>query len=510
MMKLLRRHKDWLMIVIAILAVPFVFYFVQRPDYGAMRSDRFAHMYDRNVSMLEAQQIARLLTLAQAIGMSDFVQTLTAGAGMNQNQAAVQFIINLLVLRHEAERLGLRPGASEIADVVRKLPAFQSESGFDINKFSDFVRNGLAPMGLGEEHIEQLVRDELCLNQIKRLLAAGITVPKGELDENFQRGYDKLYVSVIRFRLTDFDKDITVNDEDVQKYYDAHKAELKTDEKRKVQFVQLGLTEEQKKFTGKERIEVLQKLSDRATDFTQALLEKGADFKQAVEKFQLPVHETGEFTAAAPDPQLKTNPQLSAAAFKLTAQEPNSDPIQVADGFYILHLTGISEARPLTLEEAKPKIVEALKKSRSRELMSTKGAEVANQLREATKSPGGPGLEAAIQKAGAKPEKLLPFSLIEEEKTKSDDKEPKKESSDRAAIKEAVAFLNAGEISDFSPSGESGFIAILEKREPSADADAAEKKAAFEKRILDNKQRIVLYEWLRDRQQAAGLQFAKG
>src|SRR5438034_40431 len=175
MMKLLRRHKDWLMIVIAVLAIPFVFYFVQRPDYGAMRSDQFARMYDRNVSILEAQQMARLLSLAQALGMSEFVQTLAGGSGLNQNQVAVQFIINLLVLRHEAGRLGLRPDGSEIADVVRKLPAFQSESGFDMNKFSEFVRNALGPMGLGEEHIEQLVRDELCLNEIKRLLAARIS-----------------------------------------------------------------------------------------------------------------------------------------------------------------------------------------------------------------------------------------------------------------------------------------------------------------------------------------------
>ena len=585
------------MIVIAILAIPFVFYFVQRPDYGAMRSDQFARMYDRNVSMLEAQQIVRLLSLAQALGMSEFVQTLTAGAGQNQNQVAGQFIINLLVLRHEAERLGLRPDASEIAEVVRKLPAFQSESGFDMNKFTDFVRSGLGPMGLGEEHIEQLVRDELCINEIKQLLAAGITVSKGELDENFQRGYDKFYVNVIRFQSADFDKEITIKDEDVQKYYDAHKTELKTDEKRKVQFVSLGLTEEQKKLKGKERIEVLQKLSDRATDFTQALLEKGADFKQATEKFQLSVHETGEFTAAEPDPQLKVDAQLSGAAFKLSAQEPNSDPIQVADGFYILHLVGITEARPLTVEEAKPKIVDALKKGRHRELMSTKGAELAQQLREATKS--GQPLEASIQKAGAKAEKLPPFSLFEEEKPKSEGNEPKneplsqakepqpepssqgkepqnepapqgstepkkksasqgkesknepfsqskepkqkpasqdKESKnepasqgkepkneppsqskeptneppDLAAIKEAVAFLNPGEISDFSPSGNDGFIAVLEKREPSADMDAGEKKAAFEKRLLDNKERIVFYEWLRDRQQAAGLQFSKG
>jgi hypothetical protein len=541
MMKALRRHKDWLMIVIAILAIPFIFYFVQRPDYGAMRSDQFARMYDRNISTLEAQQIVRLLSLAQALGMSEFVQTLTAGAGLNQNQVAVQFIVNLLVLRHEAGRLGLRPDASEIADVVRRLPAFQSESGFDMNKFSDFVRNGLGPRGLGEEHIEQLVRDELCLNEIKKLLAAGISISKGEVDENFQRGYDKFYVTVIRFRSGDFDRDIKVNDEDVQKYYDAHKTELKTEGKRKVQFVQMGLTEEQKKSTGKERIDALQKLADRATDFTQALLEKGADFKQSAEKFQLPVHETGEFTAASPDPELKADPQLSAAAFKLSVQEPNSDPVQVADGFYILHLTGTSEPRPLTVEEAKPKIVDALKKSRARELMSTKGAEVVQQLREATKS--GQSFEAAIQKAGAKPEKLPPFSLMEEEKPKSEgkepkneplsqakepeneppsqgkeskneppskSKEPKNEAPDLAAIKEAVAFLNPGEISDFSPSGNDGFVAVLEKREPSADANAGEKKAAFEKRLLDNKQRVVFFEWLRDRQQAAGLQFSKG
>src|SRR4029078_9635179 len=102
-------------------------------------------------------------------------------------------------------------------------------------------------------------------SEIQKLLAAGVSIPKSELDENFQRGYDKLYVNVIVFRPADFDKDIKINDEDVQKYYDAHKAELKTDEKRKVEFVQLTLSEEEKKLSGKERIEALQKLADRAT-----------------------------------------------------------------------------------------------------------------------------------------------------------------------------------------------------------------------------------------------------
>ena len=496
------------MIVIAILAIPFIFYFVQRPDYGAIGRDQFARIYDRNVSVLEAQQFGRLLSLAQALGMTDFVGTMTAGGGMNQNQAAVQFIVNLLVLRHEADRLGIRPSASEIAEVVRKLPAFQGDSGFDINKFNELVQNGLAPLGLAEDHIEQLVRDQISLNEIQKILAAGVSLPKSELDENFQRGYDKFHVSVIRLHAADFDKDIKISDEDVQKYYEAHKAELKTDEKRKVEFVQLTLKEEEKKLTGKERIEALQKLADRATDFTQALLEKGTDFKQAAAKFQLPVLETGEFSVAEPDPQLKGDRQLSAAAFKLSEQEPNSDAVQVADGFYILHLTGKTESRPLTAEEAKPKIVEALKKTRSRELMSTKGAELVQQLREAKKS--GQPVDAVMEKAGVKPEKLPAFSLIEEESEKSESKEQNKQSPELLSIKEAVMLLSPGDVTDFVPSGTDGLIAVLEKREPLGDATAGDKKAAFEKRILENKERIVLIEWLHDRQEAAGLEFKKG
>ena len=507
MMKLLRKHRHWLMIVIAILAIPFVFYFVQRPDYGAMRSDQFARIYDRNVSIVEAQRMARLLELAQILGMSDLVQSLTIGAGQDQNQVFIQFILNLLVLRHEAARLGIDPGSSDVADVVRRLPAFQGESGFDMNKFSDFVQNALAPRGLGEEHIEQLVRDELCLDRIKQLLATGVSIPQAEMNTNYARVYDKLYVSVVRLQPADFAKDITVSDEDVQKYYDAHKAELKTEQKRKVEFVSLTLTDEQKKLAGKERIAVLQKLADQATDFTQALLEKGADFKQVAAKFQVPVRSSGEFTAAAPDPQLKADPQLAAAAFKLSMQEPNSDPIQVADGFYLLHLVGTVEARPLTLEEAKPKIVDAIKNSRAHELMSTKGAEILRELREALKS--GRPLEAVIQKTGVKAETVPPFSLLED-KTEGQGNESKKEPPDLSAIKNAVAYLNPGEISDYLPSDDKGLIAILEKREPAANANDPAKKAAFEKRVLNNKRQIVFLEWLRDRQQEAKVQVAKG
>ena len=511
MITILRKHRHWLMIVIAILALPFCIYFV-KTDYSAIRPDRFARIYNRDISLVEAKRDARLLDLARALEMPGLGQDLVASANKNdQGQVYAQFILNLLILRHEAARLGIRPTQSEIVDVVRSLKAFRGGSGFDLNKYNDFVQNALSPNGLSEAQIEEVATDELCLNRIKQLLATGVSLPENESKANYEKAYGKLFVSVIRLRSADFAKDVQVTDDDVRKYYESHKAEFKSEEKRKVDFVNLSLTDEQKKLAGKERIDALQKLADRANDVTQAMLEKGADFKQVAEKSQLPLHGTGEFTAAVPDPQLNGDPRLGSAAFQLTSQEPVSDPIQVADGFYILHLAGIVEARPLTIDEAKPRIVEAIKNGRMRELIATKGAEIVHQLREATESPAGAGLEAAIQKTGLKAEKLPPFSLLEDPTAKSNDKqEPKNESPDLIAIKNAVAEINPGGVSDFFPWEDGGVVAVLEKREPPDPAKDPESKAAFDQRYLGNKRTIVFHEWLRDRQVDAGLQFSRG
>ena len=499
MITLLRKHRHWLMIVIAILALPFCIYFV-KTDYSAIRPDDLGRIYGRTISLVEARRDARLLDLARALGMSSFGQNLSAGA-KSEAEAYMPFVLNLIILRHEAARLGIRPRSSEIADVVRKLEVFHGSSGFDLQKYNNFTQNFLAPNGLGEEQIEQLVRDELCLNRIKQLVAAGASLPESESKANYEEAYGNLFVSVIRLRSADFAKDIKVTDDDVRKYYEEHKAEFKSDERRKVEFISLALNGEQKKLSGKERIDALQKLADRANDFTQALLEKGADFKQVATKFQLPIHVTGEFTAAAPDPQLKVDPQLGTAAFGLTMQEPNSDPLQVADGFYILHLARITEAGPLTIEEAQSRVVEAIKSSRTRELISTKGAEIAHQLREATTS--GQPVEGAIQKMGLRLERVPPFSLVEDVTAKP---EERKQLPDLLAIKNAVAQLNPGDVSDFSPLEEGGLIAILEKREPADPAKYPEKKTAFDNRYRE----IVFYEWLRDRQRDAGLQVSRG
>ncbi|MEY2555076.1 MAG: hypothetical protein QOF93_220, partial [Verrucomicrobiota bacterium] len=116
MIKVLRKHRNWLMIVIAILALPFCLYFV-KSDTSQIRSDNFVQMYGRKVTMTEAHRYARLFQLSQLLGMSDLREGLAPGSGTDDQKAAT-FIINLILLRHEAERLGIEPSDSEIVDAV--------------------------------------------------------------------------------------------------------------------------------------------------------------------------------------------------------------------------------------------------------------------------------------------------------------------------------------------------------------------------------------------------------
>jgi peptidyl-prolyl cis-trans isomerase D len=191
----------------------------------------------------------------------------------------------------------------------------------------------------------------------------------------------------------------------------------------------------------------------------------------------------------------------------LTQQEPNSDPIQSADGFCILHLAGIVEARPLTLDEAKQRIVDEIKNNRAREMVMTKGHSASQTLREGVKLKQ--PLQFILEKAGGlKADKVEPFAIADLADEKNPPDKLKNEPADMVTIKNITAQLQPGDVSDFVPSADGGLIVLLEKRDPPDPAKYEQNKATFEARVRDNQQEFVFLEWLRDRQRDADVRFA--
>lgn len=504
MINVLRKNQKALWIVIAVLCIPFVFYF-SNADFSAIGSNRAGHIYGEPVSNVEFQRHARMFNLARELGMFTYLQDLV-GAAQSQDEAFAEFIWNRLVLRHEAEQLGIRANTGEIAQAIKELRPFRGEKGFDIERYNQFAQTVLPAMGFTEAHLEELVADQLALARLKEIIGAGVHVPEAEGRENYERAFGQLNVSVVRLRSEDFAGDVQINDEDIAKYFEANRATLNTEEKRRISLITFGLTEEQKKLAGKERVAVLQKLADQANDFSQALLQPGAKFEEIAAKAQLPIQTTGEFTKAAPDPLISANPQAAEAAFRLTAEESHSDPLQIGDSFQILHLSGVEPTRPLTLEEARAKVAEAIKTQRVRELVAAKGAEVASKIREALQ--GGAPVEAALQQTGLPPEKLPPFALSDQPTMKVEPgkpPQPQQELPETAILKGVVPDLAAGEVSQFVPTETGGLVAVLEKREQPDMATYEKTKMMFNSRALRGKREIAFYEWLRERRREAGV-----
>src|SRR5205823_10212501 len=147
MITILRKHHRWLMIIIAILAIPFVFYF-NKTDFGANRATDLGRIYNRTITLTEFSRNARLMNLARGLGLS-LGNDLMINNVPNENEMYAEFTWNRLTLRHEAEQLGIRPNSSEVTEFVKTLPRFKGDEGaFGINKYNEFTTGILPALGL--------------------------------------------------------------------------------------------------------------------------------------------------------------------------------------------------------------------------------------------------------------------------------------------------------------------------------------------------------------------------
>src|SRR5215203_2840864 len=196
MINVLRKNQKALWIVIALLCIPFVFYF-SNSNIGAIGKSDFGQIYGEQISLVEFRRNARLFNLARDLGMYTFLQDMVSGAN-SQEDAYADFTWNRLILRHEAERLGIQPSSQEVVKLIKGLGAFQGPSGFEPNKYNEFSQSVLPAMGFTDAQIEELAADQLVLERVKELLGTGVQIPEAESKENYERAYGKLEVTVVR------------------------------------------------------------------------------------------------------------------------------------------------------------------------------------------------------------------------------------------------------------------------------------------------------------------------
>ena len=220
----LRKHQRWLMLVIASLTILAFAFLYNTTNLSQVGSNMVAKIYGRNVMQVDVEKAVRNYQLSLALGQLDLVRAL-AGQAQNENEAAGNFIWNLMILQHEAVALDVEPGTQSVVDRIKTLPVFQSEGRFDTTKYAEFVQKQLAPRGFTERQLEEVVRDSLRLEGVKALVESPAMLQPSEIEPLLAR-LAPADVVLLEFDPTALAKDVAVSDEEVQKAYDEKKASL--------------------------------------------------------------------------------------------------------------------------------------------------------------------------------------------------------------------------------------------------------------------------------------------
>lgn len=487
-----RRYQQPLLIIFTVLIiVSFIGFFDRSGSLDKLGRDKAWSIYGRPVTQVQMQREGRKFELARLLGLQELLMSVV-GRPQSESEAIENFTWNSLVLRHEAEQLGIAASDDEVLAAIQVLPVFQTKEGaFDPAKYAMIFENALQPRGLGKDQLEELVRDDLRLKKVKSLLGATAAPAPGEVRAIFDVRYQKTEASVVRLKFADFLATATAPDDDVQKLYEERKAQLNTEEKRKVKVAAFILPTTDTPLEGKARAEALSKLGRAADEFSVAMTEKDADFEAAAAKAGVKVEETAEFARREAPAALGGSPAVVAAAFKLTTKQPNSDIVTTERGYYALQLTGVSAPRPLTLEEARPQLVEQLKHERAQEALQLKAAEIRGKIDTGLKA--GQSFAEAAQAAGVKAEVFGAFSQAE----------PKYDQPDAEQVMLTAFDMKEGALSPFTPTAAGGVLIRVDKRPPIDDTKFAAQQDFLADRLAEFAREALFTEWLKLRRAEA-------
>jgi peptidyl-prolyl cis-trans isomerase D len=327
-----------------------------------------------------------------------FAQVFNTEAMQKRFQAMVLDRLIMETLAKQANKqLGIFVGREVIKEQIKNTKPFQINGKFDVDTF----RNLIGRSGYTASQYEELVRDDMERRQLSAimdsefaldsevssqlilqgqtrsgryinidssLLQASISFEgeagEKELEEFYQANLDRFLepekISVEYIELNSDSLKVEINDEEIAKYYEAHKSDFGSAEERKASHILIIAAADSDAATLQAAQQKINQIAARIAtgeDFATVAKEASEDLASAEEGGDLGFFGTGVM-----------DPVFEKTVFDLAAVNDVSKVVKSSFGFHIIKLTGIKAAEQKPLKEVKEKVIAALKNSKIEEL----------------------------------------------------------------------------------------------------------------------------------------------
>ena len=488
------------MLVVAVLTIVAFIFLYNTTQLDELATIENPTIYGKALTPLAIDRQVKNYQLTLALGQFELLQKL-GGTSPDQDRALTEFVWNLLVLQHQSRELGVEPTDDQVANRIKQVPIFQTAGQFDPLKYGQFVSEQLAPRGFTERQLEDVIRDSLRLEALSKIVEAPAAISEGEM-QAMARAFQPVTAGFVKFERTQETDKIQISPEEVISIHQQNQAAFMAEETREARCVVFELPADSK-LEGKEKVDALQKLANTASELTDSLAQAGASLDQLAAKAGAKIikltafDRTGNPAQASASLNSEAMADLAPAAFLVPKAGSTSDVIQSGDAFYIIEVTAVNPARPLTLDEARPQIEAQLRAQKAEQIFTADATSAANALRAAV--AGGKSFAEAAAAQKLKVEEIKNVVATAEST-----------SPENQAIAGSTLLLKEGEISNLEGAPWGAFVAQLQTRAPIDQMAFGARETQIRESLLRNKRDLLFMEWLRVSREAARITMPAG
>src|SRR5262245_54568822 len=243
MLDRMRRHKNWLKWSLAIVVLTFVLLYI--PDFvqttptgtGAGAREVVAQINGRTVTAGDFQQryVTQIGAYRQQFGGSMNDQLLRQ---LGIDQQILSQMIDEQVALIEAEQSGISVSDDELAQQIFSIPALQDNGRFiGEQRYEQLLQSQNPPMT--KVQFEQSLRRSMVLDKLRAALTDWMAVSDADVQREFNQRNQKVKLQVVALTEAKFRSGVTVTDADIAAHFEAHKAEYRIGEQRKIKYILL-------------------------------------------------------------------------------------------------------------------------------------------------------------------------------------------------------------------------------------------------------------------------------
>ena len=241
MLDRMRRHKNILKWTLALVVLTFVLLYV--PDFlqnnptgaGAAPREVVAEVGGHQLTAGDFNQryLAQVQAYRTQFGGSINTQLLRQ---LGVEQQVLRQMIEEQIALIEADRNGITVSDDELAQTIFTLPGLQENGRFiGEARYEQLLQSQTPP--LSKFQFEESLRRSMILDKLRAALTDWMAIADADVDKEYRQRNEKVKLQVVALTADAFRDKVTVSDADVATYFNAHSAEYRVGEQRKIKYL---------------------------------------------------------------------------------------------------------------------------------------------------------------------------------------------------------------------------------------------------------------------------------